>query len=534
MRPRGVVVITPPWNFPYAIPAGGCLAALMAGNAVILKPSRESVMTAYLLAKQMWLAGVPRDVLQFLPIGDRAAGRQLVTDPRTAAVVLTGGYETAKSFLEWRPELPLFAETSGKNSMIITANADLDLAIKDLVRGAFGHSGQKCSATSLALVEKSVYDSPKFRHQLRDAAQSLLAGPSHDPSAVATPVIRTPDEALRRGLTTLDSGEEWLLEPKKLGDNECMWTPGIKLGVQPGSWYHKTECFGPVLGLIRVDNFEEALKIQNSNEFGLTGGLHSLEPEQIRIWREKVQVGNAYINRTTTGAIVRRQPFGGWKNSVVGPGSKAGGPNYVSTLAHWTEHELPIIRATISNAILALVERLGGALTDEVAKERVLAAAGNYQYWWNQEFSREHDPSQIHGETNHFRYRPRPWHLLRVGPMDDTQAMECVALTAIACRLMGIDLEISAAQKASWIATIASAVDIQPVVESHEKLVARLKSMKDGSVRAVGIAQIFAPAEIGNIPVTKEMPLANGRIELLNYLREQSVSETIHRYGNII
>ncbi len=534
MKPRGVVVVTPPWNFPYAIPAGGCLAALMAGNSVILKPSRESVLTAYILARQLWDAGVPREVLQFLPIGDRAAGKQLIVDPRTAAVILTGSYDTAKNFLSWRPELPLFAETSGKNSMIITAFADIDLAIKDLVRGAFGHSGQKCSATSLALVEKSVYDSKKFQHQLLDAARSLIADGSWNASAVATPVIRPPDENLQRGLTTLEPGETWLLEPKMLNGNPCMWTPGIKMGVKPGSWYHRTECFGPVLGLIRVENFEEALKIQNSNEFGLTGGLHSLEPEEIKIWREKVEVGNAYINRSTTGAIVRRQPFGGWKNSVVGLGSKAGGPNYVAGFGLWAEVDLPKQRASLSPNLKPLVERLKGILQNAAVIERIEAAAGSYQHWWNVEFSREHDPSQIHGETNHFRYRPRPWHVLRIGETDPQQALEIASLTAIACRLTGTELEVSTTKPADWMAQFSSASDVQPFVESHEQLVARLANMRDGTVRAIGIAQEFRTDQIGNLYVTRDEPLANGRLELLNYLREQSMSRTVHRYGNII
>ncbi len=374
-RARGVVVVTPPWNFPYAIPAGGCLAALMAGNAVILKPSRESVLTAYILATQLWSGGVPRNVLQFLPIGDRAAGKALICDPRTSAVILTGSFETAHNFQSWRPELPLFAETSGKNSMIITVNADLDLAIKDLVRGAFGHSGQKCSATSLALVERSVYESAKFRQQLKDAASSLIVGGAWNPSAVSTPVIREPDENLRRGLTVLDAGEQWLLEPRLVDDNPCLWSPGIKLGVKPGSWYHRTECFGPVLGLICVESLVEAIEVQNSNEFGLTGGLHSLDPDEIKLWREKVQVGNAYINRTMTGAIVQRQPFGGWKHSCVGPGAKAGGPNYVASLGLFHESDLPKLRKPLTGDLASLVLELEGWLPRDNDRNRLRATA---------------------------------------------------------------------------------------------------------------------------------------------------------------
>ena len=123
-------------------------------------------------------------------------------------------------------------------------------------------------------------------------------------------------------MTQLDEGESWLLEPKMIDDNPCLWSPGIRLGVQPGSWYHQNECFGPVLGMIRVSNLDEAIRIQNSSRFGLTGGIHSLDPEEIADWRERVEVGNAYINRGTTGAIVQRQPFGGWKDSSVGPGGR--------------------------------------------------------------------------------------------------------------------------------------------------------------------------------------------------------------------
>src|SRR5690606_26764578 len=142
-------------------------------------------------------------------------------------------------------------------------------------------------------------------------------------------------EALARALTTLDPGEEWLLEPRMVDGNPCLWSPGIKLGVAPESWYRRTECFGPVLGLVRAENLDHAIRIQNDSQFGLTGGIHSLDPAELAEWKKRVEVGNAYVNRPITGAIVQRQPFGGWKRSCFGPGAKAGGPNYVVQFATW-------------------------------------------------------------------------------------------------------------------------------------------------------------------------------------------------------
>ncbi len=536
LEPVGVVVVTPPWNFPYAIAAGGCLAALMAGNSVILKPSPESVLTAYHLAEQMWAAGVPRDVLQFLPVNEQLAGKQLITDPRTAAVILTGSSETASMFLSWRPDLPLYAETSGKNVLIITAFADLDLAVKDLVRGAFGHAGQKCSATSVALVERCVYESDKFRHQLLDAARSLRVGSSHDPSAMVTPVIRTPDPNLNRGLTTLEPGEEWLLEPQCVEGNSCLWTPGIRLGVRPGSWYHRTECFGPVLGLICVDSFDEALQIANSSDFGLTGGLHSLEPRQIRVWRENVQVGNAYINRGTTGAIVQRQPFGGWKNSNVGPGVKAGGPNYVACFGKWTEEALPKLQAEPLGEIRTLLPALSQWLEEEFDCHRLQAAAASYQYWWSHEFSREHDPSQVHGETNHFRYCSRPLHLLRLGDLPLATAKLALAQVTLAARRTGTPLQLSVAGLAPEWEQWAKISDGQIVVEELSQMQERLNATIGATARVIGDVgvPVLNPLAIGKAFVAYHLPLSNGRLELQLYVREQAISETVHRYGNLV
>ena len=167
----------------------------------------------------------------------------------------------------------------------------------------------------------------------------------------------SPSAKLQRGLTQLDDGERWLVEPRQLGGN--LWSPGVRVGVQPGSWFHVTECFGPVLGVMRADDLDHAIELQNATPFGLTGGIHSLDDAEVDRWLEGVQVGNAYINRGITGAIVQRQPFGGWKRSSVGCGPKAGGPDYVAEMVTGTPSAIDRDsgRTVVSGCVDALVQR---------------------------------------------------------------------------------------------------------------------------------------------------------------------------------
>lgn len=482
----GVVVVASPWNFPYAIPAGGVLAALAAGNAVILKPAPETVQPAWLLARQLWQAGVPRDVLQFFPCSDGDVGRSLVTDPRVGAVVLTGAWETAQMFLGWRPQMRLFAETSGKNALVVTARADRELAARDLVRSAFGHAGQKCSAASLGILEAEVYDDPAFRRQLADAAASLPVGPSTDPHSVLTPLVRPPAGELLAALTKLEPGEEWLLEPKQVGTDPCLWSPGIKLGVKPGTRFHRYECFGPVLGLMRAESLEQATEWQNATDFGLTAGLHSLDPTEQALWRDRVEAGNLYINRPTTGAVVQRQPFGGWKKSSVGPGSKAGGPNYTYLFA---------------------------TLSDDGPKS-LDAVAESYRRAWREHFAVEHDPSGLRSESNAFRYRPCGGVLLRLSKPCD----EIAARARLAAEVTGTRLEISLATEEPDEAFAAR------LAGSRFEVLRSVEPLPEAVLRAAHAAAL----KCIDAPIT-----AAGRIELRYWLREQAVSTTRHRYGQI-
>jgi RHH-type proline utilization regulon transcriptional repressor/proline dehydrogenase/delta 1-pyrroline-5-carboxylate dehydrogenase len=535
MEPLGVVVVTPPWNFPLSIPAGGVLAALAAGNAVVLKPASEAVLVGWGLARALWDAGVPRDVLQFLPCPDDDVGRGLVTDPRVGGVILTGSVETARLFLRWRPDLPLFAETSGKNAIVVTSLADRDQAIRDLVRSAFGHNGQKCSAASLAICEAEVYDDPDFRRQLRDAAASLEAGSAWALTSRVTPLTQPPGAALTRALTTLEAGEEWLLEPHPAPDNSRLWSPGIKLGVGPGSFFHRTECFGPVLGLMRAEDLDHAIALANDQPFGLTSGIQTLDDREIARWIEGIEAGNLYVNRPITGAIVGRQPFGGWKASSVGPGAKAGGPNYVLQLGRWRQTTLPVVEdESIAGALADLLERCVAHLSGAEARALVRASAASYAHAWRRHFSREHDPSAILGERNAFRYRPCRRVLVRTAGRPTTAAALCQVVLA-AC-VVGTRVTVSlTADDGGW-PWLSACADVDVVAESDADFVERLSRPGDAErVRLwepISIAARAAANDAG-LTIIEAPVLANGRLELRWYLREQTVSHVLHRYGSL-
>lgn len=490
--PHGVVVVTPPWNFPFAILLGGVTGALMAGNAVIIKPAPQAVLCAELVARCCWEAGVPRDVLQFLPCGDDEVGQHLVAHPGVDTILLTGGIETARMFQQWRPERKVLAETSGKNAIVITASADIDSALKDLVASAFGHAGQKCSAASLAIFAPCWYDNPEVLERLADAVRSLEVGPASDPATDVGPLIEPPSPKLQRALTVLDAGEVWLVEPRQLDADGRVWTPGVRVGVARGSWFHQTECFGPVLGVMRAESLADALATQNGVEFGLTAGLQSLDEREVATWIERVEAGNLYVNRSITGAIVRRQPFGGWKNSAVGPGAKAGGPGYVVSLQNWRESGEPT----------------SDVVADVAARFREVA---------DSYFFAEQDPSKLIAESNVLRHRPLPNGVaVRLGDGAPAWAQSVLRAAAVAT---GTPVWSSAAS-----------------LESEVDFLTRLVGTKVDRVRVIGQVsrELHAALHEHGVTVDDAALTTNPRLELSHWLREQSVTITRHRHGHMI
>jgi RHH-type proline utilization regulon transcriptional repressor/proline dehydrogenase/delta 1-pyrroline-5-carboxylate dehydrogenase len=493
--PHGVVAVAPPWNFPVAIPAGGVLAALAAGNSVLLKPSLETPRCAEIVADSCWSAGVPRDVLHVVRTPDDDTGRRLVTG--ADAVILTGSWETARLFRSWRHDMRLLAETSGKNAMVVTPQADIDLAAADLVRSAFGHSGQKCSAASLAILVGDLADDVRFRDKVVDAASSLRLGWPTEPGVTMGPVIAPPQGKLLTALTRLDPGERWVLEPRCLDESGALWSPGIKEGVLPGSAFHQTEYFGPVLGLMRAADLDEAIRLQNAVPYGLTGGIHSLDPEEVEQWLGTVEVGNAYVNRHITGAIVCRQPFGGWKRSSVGPGAKAGGPDYLLQLGVW--HDIAAGRAG---------EHSGDG------------------FWWREHYGRAHDPTGLFCEQNALRYLPRADVLVRAG--EDAHP-EALARTLRAAQVAGVSPVLSTASR-----RLCDQPDA--IIEDEAAFLRRLPEHRFGRVRHVGAASLDlrAAAADAEVDVVDDPVVSSGRLELRWYLREQAISRTLHRFGNLL
>jgi len=545
-EPSRVTVVTPPWNFPISIPAGGVLAALAAGSGVVFKPAPQARRCAAVIAEALWQAGIPRDVLVLADVEEGELGQQLISHPDVDRVILTGSWDTAALFRSWRSDLPLLAETSGKNAMIITPTADLDLAVADLVHSAFGHAGQKCSAASLAILVGPVGRSKRFARQLVDATRSLRVAWPGDPQAEVGPVIEKPQGKLAWALTQLEGEEQWLVEPRSLDDSGRLWSPGIRVGVQPGSRTHREEFFGPVLGIMHASTLSEAIRMQNAVAYGLTAGLHTQDPADLALWLDEVQAGNLYVNRGITGAIVQRQPFGGWKRSSVGPGAKAGGPNYLIGLGSWRSRPRGKSSSTLhlrglDVKISGLIESAQPSL-DFDSFEWLRQAALSDAVAWDREFGQVRDVSQLGVERNLFRYRPLP---VTVRAASDA-SLAAILRVVLAGIRSGADFFVSVPDGVpAGVRAELGALEVPVAVESDEEWIERIcrpapEATRVGRVRLIGgqdavadLHRALADAVEGDpdLAVYDNEVTSAGRLELLPFVHEQAISITAHRFG---
>jgi RHH-type proline utilization regulon transcriptional repressor/proline dehydrogenase/delta 1-pyrroline-5-carboxylate dehydrogenase len=335
-EPRGVTVVIAPWNFPLAILCGMTTAALVTGNTAIMKPAEQSSVIAAMLMEIYQAAGLPRGVVNYLPGIGEEIGPTLAEHPDVALVAFTGSRGVGMLLNRQTANLApgqthikkMIAELGGKNAIIIDDDADLDEAVNGVVASAFGYQGQKCSACSRVIVMESLYE--VFLERLIEATRSLKIGPAEDPSCKVGPVID--DESRQRILGYIEKGKQearlaYAGDPGFLVSEGTYVGPHIFADVAPTATIAQEEIFGPVLAVMKAKNLDEALTIANGTAYALTGGVYSRSPDNIRRVKREFRVGNLYINRKITGALVGRQPFGGFKLSGVG--SKAGGPDYL-------------------------------------------------------------------------------------------------------------------------------------------------------------------------------------------------------------
>ncbi|MEB3215985.1 MAG: L-glutamate gamma-semialdehyde dehydrogenase [Nostocales cyanobacterium 94392] len=332
-QPRGIAVVISPWNFPFAIATGMTVAALVTGNCTLLKPAETSAVIAAKITEVLVEAGIPKGVFQYVPGKGSVVGSYLVDHIDTHVIAFTGSQEVGcKIYADAAVLKPgqkhmkrVIAEMGGKNGIIIDESADLDQAVVGVVQSAFGYSGQKCSACSRVIVVESVYDS--FIKRFVEATKSLNIGETELPQTQVGPVIDQKSQSRIREYIEKGKTEAEIALEMSAPVNGYFIGPVIFTNVPANGIIAQQEIFGPVVAVIKVKDFQEALQVANNTNYALTGGLYSRTPSHIQQAQEEFQVGNLYINRTITGAIVSRQPFGGFKLSGVG--SKAGGPDYL-------------------------------------------------------------------------------------------------------------------------------------------------------------------------------------------------------------
>ena len=334
-QPRGIAVVIPPWNFPLAILTGMLAASLAAGNTAIVKPSSQTPVIAARLMALLQQAGIPDGVVNFLPGEGSSLGEHLICHPDIHLIAFTGSMETgcrirqlAAGDVDAQHHVKqVIAEMGGKNAIIVDADADMDDAVAGILASAFGYAGQKCSACSRVITVGNIHDA--LVHRLKEGIRSLIIGSPEEPDTFIGPVISAP--AKNRIMEYIQEGKAraHLAAQADIASLEDGWfvAPTLFTDMNNDDPLAQEEIFGPVLAVLRADTFDEAIGIANSTRFALTGGVYSRSPAHLTAARQSFNVGNLYLNRKITGAMVGRQPFGGF--AMSGMGYKAGGPDYL-------------------------------------------------------------------------------------------------------------------------------------------------------------------------------------------------------------
>ncbi|SDO27734.1 L-proline dehydrogenase [Microbacterium sp. ru370.1] len=560
--PDRLTVVAPRWNASVGLCAAETLAALAAGSGVLLTPSPRARRAGAVVAEALWAAGVPRDVLAYVDLNEDASGRALIAHPGVDRVLLAGARTTAERFAGWRPSLRLQAFTAGRNAVIVAPSADLDEAVADIVAGAFARAGQAATAVSLVILVGAVARSARFAEQLKDAVSSLRVGPADDPLSDVGPLVEEPAGEVRRALTVLGDGERWLIEPRELdlGPDTAgrFWSPGVRTGVTAGSHLTRAAVAAPVLGILHAPTVTRAIELQNAIGSGFVAGLHTRDTADLDLWLDTVEAAVLRVNRPLTGAVVQREPLGGWGEAAVGDGAMSGGPNRLVTLGSWRPSTGGASSSTLhlrglDSRITALIEAAQPTLSYE-AFDWLRRGALSDAVAWDREYGRVRDVSRLGVERNLRRYRPADvavratadasWQavlrvLVAAVRSGSTFSLSTpVGLPAAVRHLLGeSEIAVSVESDQEWLQRLAGGIpDAEPGADDP------VLAPRPARVRVVGPAASVAAvraavaetvgADVSLTLYADEVTTA-GRLELLPFLREQAVSIGAFRFGRV-
>jgi RHH-type proline utilization regulon transcriptional repressor/proline dehydrogenase/delta 1-pyrroline-5-carboxylate dehydrogenase len=560
-RPPTLAVIVPPRSGPIARPAGAVLATLAAGGAVILKTAPETRRSSAVLLETLIAGGVPEQLLGLVD-DESDLARELICHPQVDRVLLDGSRHTAKLFHSWRAELPLRATIGGRTAIIVTPSADLEGAVADIVASAFDHAGQSATAASTVILVGSVGESGRFLGRLRDAVASLPTGRPGSVTPAVSALARPAVGRVLEALEVLGPGESWLVRPQKLDESGRLWSPGLRDGVQHGSGFQVRENRAPVLGIMRAATLAEAIELQNAPGFGLAAGIQSLDADELHEWFETAQAGMLFANRPVAtarpgaGSVVLL-PYVGWNRSNIGPGSAAAGPNELVALGEWSpvsaEPGSTVSLDGVDDRVARLIDAALPSMTFEEF-DRVRVGALSDAAAWRERFSR---PTELGGsdlvvgtsdagfavERDLLRYRPVP---VTIRLAEGAATADLVRVLAAATMTRAAIAISSAVPLHANLIELFGARDspvgvAQVLVESDARWRARVQAGEIattrirliGGDRAEKDRLILARVLHGQpgIAVYADPVTASGRIELLPFLIEQTISSTTARFG---
>ncbi|PCI75292.1 hypothetical protein COB21_05810 [Candidatus Aerophobetes bacterium] len=531
--PVGSIFVHPHPRSALSTAAQSVFNALLCGNTIMVGADKSCVDTLYTFVSALWESGITQEQLLFLPVDDEILESVAKSD-HVDMMYYFGSKKQALNLYKKRGNKGFRAELEGKNTMIITAMSDRNLAIRHLVDSSFQFSGQYPFATSLAIVEKEVFHDPSFKKSLIDAVQNLKCGPAYDPSSTITPLIG-PLSPMQEETLNNTRSNAWILKPKRLDENSLLYSPGVLWGVKRGSVFHSSPLSLPVLAVMEAENLDKAIYLANNTPFGLAACLESLDIREHKQWINSIKAGSRFINIPSTSLMVKKNPICAIKGSIIGPSRSRGGPNSLIPYVKIEQKDIPKEKFPINqkvNNLTRLLEKISLSAED---LGLWYASISSYSFFF-QQYKRERDLVKVMGEDHTLLYRPLKKIVFRITNKDKPlDFLRIFAATLTAHVHMEVSWEQSpdlSDKQIDWGNLLPTCRITQ---ESHETFLNKVRLGNFQLIRTIGAPEeaLYLAAANNGGRIEPGSPFSNGRFELLRYFHEIITSSTYHRFGNL-